>query len=78
MVVSHGVHDDCTEVNLAYLRRLSPRQGLSGSGPWISSEELSVLIILFTLGFYGPVDPLSFGASFSFYTSFSPLSNVHV
>ena len=78
MVVSHGVHDDCTEVNLTYPRRLSPQHGLSGSGPWTSSEELSVLIILFTLGFYGPADPLSFGTSSSFYTSFSPLSNVHV
>ena len=52
-MISHGIHDG-TGVNLAYLRRLSPRHGLRGSGPWTSSEEFNVLIILFTLGFNGP------------------------
>ena len=79
--VSHGVRDDCIEVNLVHLRRLSPRHGLSGSGPWISSEELNDLIILFGLGFTGPRDdlpPFVLATSFSFYTNFSCLSYVHV
>ena len=57
-MVNHGIHGDHTEVNLAYLRKLSPQHGLSGSGSWISSEELNVLIILFTSGFNGPGDDL--------------------
>ena len=57
-VVSHGIHGGRTEVNLTYLRRLSPRHGLSSFGFWTSSEELNVLIILFTLGFNGLGDHL--------------------
>jgi len=57
-MVNHGIRGDHTEVNLAYLRRRSPWHGLSGSGSWISSEELNVLIILFTSGFNGPGDDL--------------------
>ena len=56
IVVSHGVHDDRTKVNLAYPRRLSPQHDLGGSGPWTSSEELNVLIILFILDYNGPRD----------------------
>ena len=33
IVVSHGVHGNRTRVNLAYLIRLLPQHGLSGSGP---------------------------------------------
>ena len=55
-VVSHGVHDDCTEVNRAYPRRLSPWHGPSGFGHWTSSEEFNVLIIPFSLGYNGPRD----------------------
>ena len=38
-VVSHGVPYDCTEVNRAYPRRLSPRHGLGGSGSWTWSQS---------------------------------------
>ena len=43
IVVSHDVHDDRTEMNCAYPRRLSPWHGLSGFGslppflPWMNS-----------------------------------------
>ena len=38
-VISYGVHDDRTEVNWAYPRRLSPRHGLGGSGSWTWSQS---------------------------------------
>ena len=57
-MVNHGIHGGRTEVNLAYLRRLSPRHGPSGFGSWTSSEEFNVLIIFFTLEFNGLGDHL--------------------
>ena len=65
------------------LGNVSPQHSLGGSSPWTLSEEFNVLIIPFTLGFNDPRDDTSYRALFriassSFYTNFSPPSNVHV